>query len=140
MRMRFQSFCARLYHTASILLRGMEYRARKRLGTNWKFIFPWRVINWYVFQIAKAYFRYTMWFMISEKSISRCTFLRGIHARHHQKLKKKHKTIVQQNFLFLALKLLSRRLVVFNDTNTYRRQEFQNVFERKLCNCSGKLL
>ena len=81
-----------------------------------------------------------MWLMISEKSTSRCTFLRGIHARHHQKLKKKHKTIVQQNFLFLALKLLSRRLVVFNDTNTYRRQEFQNVFERKLCNCSGKLL
>ena len=133
-----KTFCARLCHAASILLRGTKYRARKRLGANRKFIFPWMVINWYVFQIAKAYFRYTMWFMISEISTSRCTFLRGIHAQHHQKFQKNIKKIVQQDFLFLALKLLSRRLVVFNDTNTYRRQEFQNVFERKLCNCSAR--
>ena len=35
-------------------------------------------------QIAKAYFRYTIWFMFSEKSITRCAFLR-IGARVYQK-------------------------------------------------------
>ena len=42
-------------------------------GTNWKFIFSWRKINWYVLQITKARLRNTIWFIISEKSITRCT-------------------------------------------------------------------
>ena len=34
--------------------------------------FPWRKINWHVFQIAKAHFSYSIWLMISEKSIMLC--------------------------------------------------------------------
>ena len=37
--------------------------------TNWKFIFPWRKVNWYVFQIGKALFSYSICLMISDKSI-----------------------------------------------------------------------
>ena len=49
-----------------ILLRGGQYSWK---GTNWKFIFPWRKTNWHVLQIAKVHFSYTIWIMISEKSI-----------------------------------------------------------------------
>ena len=45
-------------------------------GMNGKFIFPWRKINWHVFQIAKGHFSYSIWLMISEKSIMLCY---GIH-------------------------------------------------------------
>ena len=41
-------------------------------GMNGKFIFPWRKINWHVFQIAKGHFSYSIWLMISEKSIMLC--------------------------------------------------------------------
>ena len=94
-----KTFCARLYHVPNILLRGTKYRAKENdgvamlyKGTNWKFIFLWRVINWHVLQIAKAHFRCSIWFMISLKSITRCSFLcRGalvhqISARHTKKL------------------------------------------------------
>ena len=46
-----------------------NYHAQKCLcsntlkRTNWKFIFPKRVINWHVLQIAKTHFRNTIWFM-----------------------------------------------------------------------------
>ena len=36
-------------------------------------MFHWRIINSRVLQIAKALFRYKIWFMISEKGITRCT-------------------------------------------------------------------
>ena len=45
-------------------------------GMNGKFIFPWRKINWHVFQIAKGHFSYSIWLMISEKSIIVCY---GVH-------------------------------------------------------------
>ena len=35
-----KTFYTRFYHAANILLRGTKKRARKRLGANWKFIFP----------------------------------------------------------------------------------------------------
>ena len=42
-------------------------------------------MNWHVLQIAKARFRYTIWFMISGKSITRCTFPHLGRACLHQK-------------------------------------------------------
>ena len=45
-------------------------------GMNGKFMFPWRKINWHVFQIAKGHFSCLIWLMISEKSIMLCY---GIH-------------------------------------------------------------
>ena len=44
--------------------------------TNWKFIFPWKKANWYVLQIAKALFSYSICLMISDKSIMLCY---GVH-------------------------------------------------------------
>ena len=54
-------------------------------GTNWKFIFLWRKINWYGLQIAKSHFSYTIWLMISEKSMMVSTFLHHGDARMYQK-------------------------------------------------------
>ena len=66
------------YHPPVILFeRGKKYCRAAILwkGTNWKFIFLWRKINWYGLQIAKRHFSYTIWLMISEKSIMVYTFL-----------------------------------------------------------------
>ena len=44
-------------------------------GTNWKFTFLWRKMNWHGLQIAKRHFSYTIWLMISGKSIMAYMFL-----------------------------------------------------------------
>ena len=61
-------------------LRGVQNIAVYRVailwkGTNWKFIFLWRKIKWYGLQIAKRHFSYSIWLMISEKSVMVYTFL-----------------------------------------------------------------
>ena len=65
------------YHPVILFERGTQYCCAAILwkGTNWKFIFLWRKINWYGLQIAKRHFSYTIWLMISEKSIMVYTFL-----------------------------------------------------------------
>ena len=68
-------------------------------GTNWKFLFTLRIINWHVLQIVKVYFRYTIWLRISEKSITRCMFSRGCIAWHLKSQQGTQKN-VYQNFLF----------------------------------------
>ena len=84
---------------------------------------------------SKAHFRYTIWFMISEKSITRCTFLHcGAHM--HQKFQQgiKKKICVPKFPIYSAFRLPSCELTVFIDTNTcipYRRPDFQNILERK---------
>ena len=73
------------YHSPVILFeRGTKYCRVAILwkGTNWKFIFLWRKINWYGLQIAKRHFSYTIWLMISEKSIMVYTFLHHGDACH----------------------------------------------------------
>ena len=73
------------YHPPVILFeRGKKYCRVAILwkGTNWKFIFLWRKINWYGLQIAKRHFSYTIWLMISEKSIMVYTFLQHGDACH----------------------------------------------------------
>ena len=49
-------------------------------GTDWKFIFLWRKINWYVLQIPKANFSYLIWLMICGKSIIYAIFIMVMHA------------------------------------------------------------
>ena len=68
----------RFYHPPDILWGARNIRHQilcsntlKKGMNNWKFIFPWRKINWHVLQIAKAHFSYAIWFMISEKNITR---------------------------------------------------------------------
>ena len=49
-------------------------------GTDWKFTFLWRKINWYVLQIPKANFSYLIWLMICGKSIIYAIFIMVMHA------------------------------------------------------------
>lgn len=61
-------------------------------------------------QIAKVHFRYKIWFIISEKDITKCMFFRGGHEA--PKILTRH---IKKNYIFLilsALKLLSSGLVV----------------------------
>ena len=90
----WKSTSVRFYHlpNANILLWGTKCGAPNIVyerRTNWKFIFPWKKTNEEVLQIAKAHFGYTeihIWFGISEKSITRYTFLyRGGGAGMHPK-------------------------------------------------------
>ena len=77
------------YHPPVILFeRGKKYCRAAILwkGTNWKFIFLWRKINWHGLQIAKRHFSYTIWLMISEKSIMVYTFLHHGDACHVPKV------------------------------------------------------
>ena len=71
-----KNICAHFYHPPVILLRraplniaiGHQVLCSNK-GTNLKFIFSWRKINWQVLQTAKAHFSYSTWLIISEKSI-----------------------------------------------------------------------
>ena len=78
-KLGLKKFCACFYHPANILLKCMNYCAPEQLRCSTlkrnelKLIFPWRKINCHVLQIAKTCFRYTIWCMISEKSITNCT-------------------------------------------------------------------
>ena len=68
---------AYFYHSPpAILLRGAPLNIAighqvlcSNKGTNWKLIYPWRKINWHVLPIAMAHFSYSIWLMISGKSI-----------------------------------------------------------------------
>ena len=105
------------YHPPVILFeRGTKYRRVAILwkGTNWKFIFLWRKINWYGLQIAKRHFSYTIWLMISEKSIMVYTFLHHGDACHVPKVSAKQG---------IQKKLFTR---ISNCLNTYIHTERRN--------------
>ena len=117
----------------SIILRIRLRDVRKGLcsntvkTSNWKFIFPWGVINRHVLQIAKAYFMYTIWFMISGKSIMGCTFLCNgsyVHQKSQKGIQKKLCTRISNSFSLF--KLPSFGVVGFTDMNTYRLTESNN--------------
>ena len=98
-------------------------------GKNWKFIFPWRKLNCHVLQIAKkAHFRYTIffgWFMISEKSVTRCKLLHHRGTSMHQKTMAYQKSYISEFPVLSALKRLLCGLVAFigmEHVYNYRRQ------------------
>ena len=71
-------------------------------------------------------FSYIIWFMIFEKNITRCLFLHR-HACMHQKSQRGMQKMWTSGFYW------------WTRVYTYRRrQEFQNILERKLCNCFGQ--
>ena len=73
-------------------------------GTNWKFIFPWRKINWHVLEIPKAHFTYLIWIMICGKSIIHTIFTMVMHACTKSLSKQAYKINCLQEFpIFLAL-------------------------------------
>ena len=77
----------------------------------------------HVLQIAKTQFRYTIWFGISEKSITRYTFLHcgGAHMYQKSQQTRHSKKIVCQNFQsFNPWKSPSCLLVISIDMSTYK--------------------
>ena len=78
---RLKKICAGFYHASNFLSEGKEISCTK--GTNWKFIFPWKVIKRHALQKVKALFRYRIWFLISEKSMKSCAFYSCGEHMHH---------------------------------------------------------
>ena len=93
-------------------------------GTNWKFIFLWRKINWYGLKTGKHHFSYTIWLMISEKSIMAYTFL---HHGDQACTKRLSKQGIQKKLLYYYFQFLEH-------IYTYRKKEFQKILEKKLRN------
>ena len=86
-KFRTKKNCVFLSSPTVILLRGAPLNIAighealcSNKGTNWKFIFPWRKINWHVLQIPKAHFSYLIWLMICRKSIIYAIFIMVMHA------------------------------------------------------------
>ena len=81
-------------------------------GTNWRFILPWRVINWHVLQIIQGSYQvrnlFGSWLVIFGKKVSHVKLQQGTQKRD------------SLEFLNLsALKLPSCELVFFINMNTY---------------------
>ena len=90
-------------------------------GKNWKFIFPWKVINSHILEMAEAHFWSTIWFVISEKIITIFKVSRGEYVHQNSKLDTQNCALV---FLILStLKLPLYGLVVLNDANSYILKE-----------------
>ena len=123
-KFRVETFFTGFCYAPSIHLRGTLYLAQKWLAM---LIWKWKGLH--------------IWFMISEKSITRCTFLHcSVHINQKfQQVMKKFCPKISISFS----RLPSCELVVFIDMNANiltGRQEFQNILGKKLCNCFGKLL
>ena len=141
-------FFAPFYHLPNILLRGkkfcvpnmvQQHSKKEEIG---KFIFPW--IR-HVLQITKAHFRYKIWFMVSEKSITRVhVFSPGGPRMYQKSANNTYKKLVLQNFQFfqpLKIDLLSNcDFYRYKHLYTYRKNELRNILEKKLCNCFGQFL
>ena len=86
-------------------------------------MFPWRVIKWHILDIAKAHFKYTIWFIISEKSIMRCTV--SSRCMHGTKSLTRH----TKKVCFKIFRSFSPKITfmwTFTDMNTYKLTEGRN--------------
>ena len=92
-------------------------------GTNWRFILPWRVINWHVLQIIQGSYQvrnlFGSWLVIFRKKVSQGVSFLMVHM-WHVKLQQGTQKRDSLEFLNLsALKLPSCELVFFINMNTY---------------------
>ena len=100
-------------------------------------LFPWRKINWYLLQIAKGHFSYTIWLMISKKSIMAYTFPSlwwGTHVSKVSANKVYRKNCLLEFPVLLALNYYLHVYLWFLQNEhiyTYRKKKFQNILERK---------
>ena len=99
-------------------------------GTNWKFIFPWRKINWHVLQIPKAHFSYLIWLMICGKSIIYAIFIMVMHLPSAS-ANKAYKTNCLEEFpILLPVNYYTYMCTYkFEHVYTYKKNEFQNILE-----------
>ena len=104
-----EAFYARFCRGLNILFRGTKYCPQKGLCSN----------TLKSNELKMAHFRYTIWFMISKKSITRCTFLRRSTRMHQKFWKGIQKNCVPQFPMLSALKLPLCRLVFFIYMTTY---------------------
>ena len=93
--------------------------------------FPCKIINWHGLDIA--HFRFQDCHIISEKSIMMCK-------HRFTKAHKKSCTRISNSFSPEINFIWTSGFYRCEHLCTYRRQEFQNILERKLCNCFGQLL
>ena len=100
-------------------------------------MFPWRIINSRVLQIAKALFRYKIWFMISEKGITRCTSSPVVLACP-KSLSKACKKIVYQNFQFFLI--LSHWFLQIWTCIYLQKGGISKNSREKIMQCFGQLL
>ena len=78
-----------------------------------------RKMNWHVLRIAKAYFRYPIWFMTFGKSITMCAFLYHRDPSMHQKSQQSIlKNFVSEFPVLSALKIPLCGLVIFIAVST----------------------
>ena len=98
-------------------------------------------VNWHDLQITKPHFRYTIWFMISEKIIIECTIFRGrmapkVSTRHRKKLYTRIFNLFNRYITFMWISSLRR----YEHLHAYRKQKFQNILETNLSKYFGLLL
>ena len=98
-------------------------------------------VNWHDLQITKPHFRYTIWFMVSEKSIIECTIFRGrmapkVSTRHRKNLYTRIFNLFNRYITLMWISSLRR----YEHLHAYRKQKFQNIPETKLSKCFGLLL
>ena len=80
-------------------------------------------------QIVKARFRYTIWFMISGKTMTKCVFIHRGDGHMHQKSHQKRLTKSLYSRIsnsFNSQKLTSCGLVIFKDMNVHLFTEGRN--------------
>ena len=135
-----KKFCERLHHAPNILLKGMKDRAQKQLCSNTlksnelKFYIRMKSNNLACFTNVHVYL-----YRKKEEKQGACFFL-VVHAWNQKFQNSTHKNCASEFLTLSALKSPSCELVVFKDMSTCRRQEFQNILERKLCSSFGQLL
>ena len=110
-----------------------KYSKEERLESLY---FTGRVINWDVLEIDQAHIRYTIWFVISQKGITRCMFL--LVERVAPKVSTKHtKQLSIRTSNSLSAETTSYELAVFIIMNTYILKEgwsFKTFLKEKLFN------
>ena len=133
-KFRAEKVCARFYYAPNILLRGTKYRAQTRScsntleGNEFEVYISLNGNKLVRFGNSKSSFQNTIWFMISEKSISRYMFLHRDWWTCTRKVSSRHiKNCLPEFTIILVLKLSSYGLVVFVDMNTYILKEGRNL-------------
>ena len=110
----------------------IKYCAWKQLyrtvhGTNWKFIYiTLTITNYHASLIAKAHFKCTILFMISEKKYQEVQVFLWCILKPRACQNGTHRNCASKFLVLLAPKLLSSRIVVFIDMDTYILTECRN--------------
>ena len=131
-----KEFCVHLYHAPNTLLRGISLSlnivhennciAQYMERTESLYILPWTITYYHASLIAKAHFKCTILFMISEKKYQEVQVFLWCILKPRVCQNGTHRNCASKFLVLLALKLLSSRIVVFIDMDTYILTECRN--------------